>query len=655
MIASKNRNITDGKQYDHLFPAPLWKKEVINQVASVWDTIKFMPKASIKSLGHTKKISKILHHNDLIETCENIWNFVYKHIQYKPDEFGVEQVRSAARLWAERKKGGDCDCYSVFISSILTNLQIPHTFRITKYPKPKGETPNWQHVYIIVPHKNNYITIDCVTDNFNYEIPYLEKIDKIMELHFLNGFDTEGIDNPITGGADAHELLAINGMDGLGRFSLKKSAKNFSSGIKSAAKDLSKGKIRSAGVNVIKATAGSKTANSVNHLSRGNIGKSYQSLKKIGTVKAAGSTVKTVNRYVNPATIALRNGFLLAMKINLFNVAGKIRAGYLPYSEANRIFGLDQRKHSRIVNALEKTNNVYEAAGGDRNALKKGILEGKGNRDGAVKKDGSAFIPVQSTAVPIQQPVRSYAAPKPHKYEGKYVVREDEKGSTALIVNGERVDWSKTDIVNRGDEIYRVRIKIPVHEFEAIPFSKTLNGFGNTPEEDYIVHTHWSDIDREIKSLNGTGLGVDPAVASIVAAASTAVSSIAAMISDISVKKKGDKSEDTPTEDTPTEEETIDFEDFLNSGILPENTKQVVKDLHDTAKDMGIKSLPMFPTSTGDPEVDRKSLEVYQKELEDTIKNNKGVMNWVKRNPLKTAGIGVGVIATPLVIYKVLR
>ncbi|OED38578.1 hypothetical protein AB832_04515 [Flavobacteriaceae bacterium (ex Bugula neritina AB1)] len=69
--------------------------------------------------------------------------------------------------------------------------------RITKY----GGKQHFQHVYPIVPTKNGHITLDCVTDRFNYEVPYSEKRDiiptckkiTIEGLGNLSGVDTMDI------------------------------------------------------------------------------------------------------------------------------------------------------------------------------------------------------------------------------------------------------------------------------------------------------------------------------------------------------------------------------------------------------------------------------------------------------------------------------
>ena len=152
-------------------------------------------------MWQTEKIAKVLKGRTLEETCSNIWHFVYNHIQYKRDEEGVEQVRSPRRAWSDRKTGVDCDCYTVFILSILRSLDIDCIARITKYPKRYPEVPRWQHVYPIVPkpghledyidERDYYIVIDCVKDRFDDEQPYLECKDYDMRLDYLDGFEND--------------------------------------------------------------------------------------------------------------------------------------------------------------------------------------------------------------------------------------------------------------------------------------------------------------------------------------------------------------------------------------------------------------------------------------------------------------------------------
>ncbi|WP_299221305.1 hypothetical protein [uncultured Aquimarina sp.] len=112
-------------------------------------------------------------------------------------------------------------------------------------------------------------------------------------------------------------------------------------------------------------------------------------LKKFGK-KVIKPVVKTFNRFLNPATILLRNGFLLAMKINMFKVAEKLRFGYLSEAEARKRGG-DMRKFTKMRKAISKAEKIYEMAGGKVKNLKKAILKGKGNKDKQVPLSGYAL------------------------------------------------------------------------------------------------------------------------------------------------------------------------------------------------------------------------------------------------------------------------
>ena len=112
-------------------------------------------------------------------------------------------------------------------------------------------------------------------------------------------------------------------------------------------------------------------------------------LKKFAK-KVVKPVVKTFNRFLNPATILLRNGFLLAMKINMFKVAEKLRFGYLSEAEARKRGG-DMRKFAKMRKAISKAEKIYEMAGGKVKNLKKAILKGKGNKDKQVPLSGYAL------------------------------------------------------------------------------------------------------------------------------------------------------------------------------------------------------------------------------------------------------------------------
>lgn len=370
METEQKRRLNSGKEFDHLFPPPTEKDKTIKSSASVEDTMSLIQETVPLTLWHTEKIAKVLKGRTLEETCRNIWYFVYEHIQYKRDEDGVEQVRSPRRTWWERKTGVDCDCYTEFISSILFNLNIPHKARITKYPKKFPQVPRWQHVYPIVPksgrlHKDmsdrdDYIVIDCVKENFDDEQPYLERKDYDMRLDYLDGIEDEGmqdenVDYVEPDNVDLADLASIYDDEEMGNIFKKigSAAKKVASNVKTATKVVAK--------------------------------QVQQTAKKVGD--KVGDGIRFLNRYTNPATILLRNGFLLAMKINLMNVGGKLRYAYLTDAQAQaKGINLNELKKLRAIK--DRAETVYWQAGGKKSNLKKAILGGKGNKDKKVPLSG---------------------------------------------------------------------------------------------------------------------------------------------------------------------------------------------------------------------------------------------------------------------------
>jgi hypothetical protein len=340
MEAAANRQIADGRAYAHLFPVATGIIKTIKTDATVGDTLSFIQKIVPETLQQTEGIARVLKGNTVYDTCRNIWHFVYRHIRYRKDKDGYEQVRSPRRSWDDRKKGVDCDCYTTFISSILCNLRIPHILRITKYGKP-----HFQHIYPVVPDRGRCITVDCVTDKFDYEVPYSEKKDVQMDLQYLDGLDAL---LPYSSTEDR----IINGLDGddefgeLGLFGKKKKKKAAENNDPMANPDAVPG-------------TGKK--------------------KKKGFFKK----VLNVANKLNPVTLALRNGVLVAMKLNIGKIGSRLRWSYLSPNAA-KAKGIDMGRYQQLVKTRQKLEDIFSNAGGNPANMKKAILKGKGNKDHAV-------------------------------------------------------------------------------------------------------------------------------------------------------------------------------------------------------------------------------------------------------------------------------
>ncbi len=346
MEASRKRNIQSGTQYDHLFVKATLKDYTVKKGATVADTVRFIPKVVQAKRWQTQKYTNAeLKGLSVYDACKKLWQFLYDHVAYKKDETGLEQIRSPNRLWHDRFRGVDCDCYTTFISTVLTNLGIPHKLRIAKYSEDY-----FQHIYPIVPMPDgSYITIDCVVNEFNYEEPYTEIKDTTMDLQLL-----DGIEEPEQLLDVEEEVYGIE-EDELGQlgWSLKK--------------------LRNTKVGKIVSKTGNFVGKKVIAAGAKTIAKNAVKAAKYGADKL--QKVSHVLNRLNP----LRLGFLAAMKLNSFNVARNLRLSYLNKDQAVQR-NVNPSKHNSLIKIRNKLESLFHAAGGKSSDLKTAILKGKGNQ-----------------------------------------------------------------------------------------------------------------------------------------------------------------------------------------------------------------------------------------------------------------------------------
>ncbi len=469
-VTAGARTIEDGKRYENLFPIADGGRTLLNNNGSVEDTVFLMGDFIKKFKSDTANLAPLLKGNSLRENCGNVWSFLYNNIQYKLDTPGEEQLRRPARLWADRHTGGDCDCMSIFVGTILLNLGIRFKIRIARYEGKQG----FQHVYIIVPVDTfNYYTIDGVVSQFDYEKPYAQIKDYTMEqlgipIIGLSGIDDmlmEGvgatplekdvyqhllqtrqyikdhpgaismidhepgflkmldyaIDNFNTANRDkAFEILAryeaeinklngiedddllgvhedddylggltdqddfegideddVYGFDGLGRAKRSKSERKQQRKEKRTAKKAER---------------------------KENKAKNKQERKKAkGFFRKVGVALKQGGKKfikLNPAVIAMRNSFLLAMKINLFNIASKLKWGYATPEEAKKA-GISDDQYNRSKKAVAQVEKLFsQKAGGSKVSLRKNILNSKKAQINGLGDLGVAQAAI-ATAIPM--------------------------------------------------------------------------------------------------------------------------------------------------------------------------------------------------------------------------------------------------------------
>lgn len=174
------RNIKKGEQFNKLLPLSKNRKVFLGS-GDTFLSLDQMRKVIFETLDETDQLAKQLAGKDIRETVNNIKNFVYWHVQYRQDR-SEQKLHSPAKTWSIRSTGVDCKSYSIFTSSILTNLGIPNSLRQIKQPAFNPEY--WSHVYIVVPDHN--LVIDG-TVLYNHEPPFVEKFDLPILKKGLNG------------------------------------------------------------------------------------------------------------------------------------------------------------------------------------------------------------------------------------------------------------------------------------------------------------------------------------------------------------------------------------------------------------------------------------------------------------------------------------
>ncbi len=176
------RNLQNGKEYDKLIPTVKCERTNLGS-GDTFHTVDAMKDWIEKYSFQTQKLAPVLKGKSLEETVNNIYQFLYTHIQYEADGL-LQQLRSPACTWKQRQDGVDCKSYSVFASSILYNLGIKHMIRQVR--QPGFHEDQFTHVYIVVPKNQNGNSSNSATfvldatKHQNIEGRYIEKVDLTM-------------------------------------------------------------------------------------------------------------------------------------------------------------------------------------------------------------------------------------------------------------------------------------------------------------------------------------------------------------------------------------------------------------------------------------------------------------------------------------------
>jgi hypothetical protein len=192
LVATGRRNIRNGSDYDQYFD--LGKLQGTNPMLMAegdnYDTLRKIDEMARRYASQTKKIAAKLKGSSMQQSLKNLWQFLYDHVQYKQDSSDREELRQPLRMWKDRTTGVDCDCFSIFIKSVLTHWGYSNASRMAAYKD------DFQHVYVVIPKdgaqsslekRSGYYVVDPVVNQFDYEVPFSKKYDRFMSLSSVNG------------------------------------------------------------------------------------------------------------------------------------------------------------------------------------------------------------------------------------------------------------------------------------------------------------------------------------------------------------------------------------------------------------------------------------------------------------------------------------
>ncbi len=120
--------------------------------------------------NHYKECAAIARHlkaETKLQSAFNLWHWLHHNIRYEYDREGREEVRTPARVWADRHRGVDCDCLSVFVWCVLKCMGCNPAFELAAF----RNKPAYSHIYINL----DGIVVDRVWYVFNSRPPGVTK------------------------------------------------------------------------------------------------------------------------------------------------------------------------------------------------------------------------------------------------------------------------------------------------------------------------------------------------------------------------------------------------------------------------------------------------------------------------------------------------
>ena len=131
------------------------------------DTLKLITKTCRAHWKDCARIAQHLKGDSKLQSAFNLWHWMRHNIKYEYDREGREEVRTPLRVWADRDRGVDCDCLSVFAWCVLKCMGYNPAFELVAF----HNKPQYSHIFINL----DGIVVDRVWFVFNERPPAVTK------------------------------------------------------------------------------------------------------------------------------------------------------------------------------------------------------------------------------------------------------------------------------------------------------------------------------------------------------------------------------------------------------------------------------------------------------------------------------------------------
>lgn len=393
--------------------------------------IEVVKEATEKSIPQVRRLAMQLKTGNLVTDARKVYQWIDREIRYQKDPAGEEDVKTASRTVSDGY--GDCEDMTILAVALLQNMGH-RSARAAIIAQHDPRAP-WSHIFAVVGHKarpsnepQGYI-IDPVPPLTGFD-QAATQISRLMNVNLLEGVSSiDGVDpdhdsdfviagygpaiapTPFTVKMLDQQSTILSGLSGLSGEAVPGAGQHLRklhalimcnglpeqttlSAIMPYVEDVDQG-----GTLVFRNDAPFEAlaeyleleGNALEGIS--GIGSLRQRLARIKALREKAKAQRQARRAnkqpsrfaqaikkvakaavrFNPATIAIRNGLLLALKLNLFKLSERLIFAYMTGSAARN---LDQSELRNLKDQRRRLEVTFKKLGGSQASLERAIRSG---------------------------------------------------------------------------------------------------------------------------------------------------------------------------------------------------------------------------------------------------------------------------------------